>query len=95
MTELGSSLHRYRFCPSLEMSFVEDVVSAWPALVSPKRDRDWKFVHGWDGGPAGALVLRYREGSTLIRVNAVGVAPSGPGALAEIAKRLKRRIDAP
>ena len=92
--ELRRSLHRYRFCPLLQMSFVEDVVSALPEVVNPKRDRDWTFVHDWDGGPVGGLALRYREGGTVIRVTAVGVAPSGPGALAEIAKRLKRRIDA-
>ena len=53
--ELRRSLHRYRFCPLLEMPFVENVVSALPAVVNPKRDRDWRFVRGWDGGPAGGL----------------------------------------
>ena len=77
------------------MSFVEDVVSALPTVVNPKRDRDWRFVHGGDVGPTGGLALSYLVGGTVIRVPAVGVAPSGPGALAEIAKRLKRRIAGP
>ena len=91
---LRRQLHRYRFWPLLEMPFVENVVSALPTVVKPKRDRGWTFVRGWAGGPERGLALRYRESNTVIRVNAVGVAPSGP-VRSRIARRLKRCIAGP
>jgi hypothetical protein len=89
--ELRKRLHRYRFCPALDIGLAADVVDALPEVVNPKRDRDWVFLHGW--GEMSGLVLR-RPGPSGVPVNVtvVGVGPKGPGAVAAIARRLKRRL---
>lgn len=45
--ELEKALYPYRFCPALKHGLVEDVLSAFPDIVNPLKDGNWKFVESW------------------------------------------------
>ena len=85
--ELRRSLHRYRFCPSLEMSFVENVVSH--AIIHQRADETGVLSHfsgliveqlasllrtrRQDVRPMGAAVDRPANGAADSRIAGLGV----------------------
>lgn len=93
--ELQRNLYKHRFCPALDLQLVEETLQAFPDSVNPKKDKDWKFVSSWEEEVPGFVVVvkeyGYEERKTMI-----GVAPSGPGALQEIVRKVRGlRLPAP
>lgn len=88
--ELDKSLHDVRYCPALDPMRARAVVEALPDKVNPRRDRDWKFVEGWDEQEG--LVVMVREYGFERKVIMVGVAPQGEGAARKIMKAVAPRV---
>lgn len=89
---LQKSLYSYRYCPALNLEYIEDVLKSFPDVVNPIRDKNWKFVEAWGDDNEKGLVVSidrfgYKEEAVM-----KGVAPRGLGALKELAKRMKNRF---
>lgn len=86
--ELQKTLYRFRFCPTVQLDFVEQVLVALPSTVNPNRDKDWQFVRSWDDSTPG-LVVTISEYGYKEKAMMIGVAPSGTGALQKIMSKVK------
>jgi hypothetical protein len=93
--ELDKRLYPYRFCPALETQRVSDVLSAFPQVVSPKKDKDWKLVENWGGAAVSGLVIKVTRYGMVDEVVMKGVCPNGYGALKRMGKSLKFRLPSP
>ena len=67
---------------------VEEVLKAFPDVVNPAKDENWKFVESWEDNIPGLVVTVSRFGDEE-KVMMKGVCPNGHGALKELAKKLK------
>jgi hypothetical protein len=92
--ELQKNLYKYRFCPALNLELAEDALAAFPDQVNPRRNKNWKFVESYSGqdGLSSALVVKTKRYGFEEEVIMKGVAPSGPGAIREIMKRMSLRL---
>ena len=54
---LEKNLYQYRFCPALNLDLVERAFEAFPEVVNPKKDKDWKFVEDWGESESGLVVV--------------------------------------
>lgn len=98
--ELGSRLYRVRFCPALDLSFVEEIFNAFPEKINPAFDKAWEHLTWHEPTPgclevkhsprsqsSGGITLSFETGPTYL----VGVQPRGTAALAEIAARVRTK----
>ena len=90
--ELEKALYPYRFCPALKHELVEDVLSAFPDMVNPIRDGNWKFVESWGDPSAPGLLVTVNRYGIQEQVLMKGVCPNGRNALKEIAKKMRNRF---
>ncbi len=90
--ELQKALYPYRFCPALQPQLVEDALAALPDVVNPGKDKNWKFVERWGDDHLPGLVVTVNRFGVREKVVMKGVAPSGQGALKDLAKRMKFRL---
>lgn len=90
--ELQKALYPYRYCPALQAELLEDVLNALPDVVNPSKDKNWKFVERWNDESLPGLVVTVNRFGFKEKVVMKGVAPSGQGALKELAKRMKFRL---
>lgn len=87
--ELEKALYPYRYCPALDPELVRDAVAALPDKVNPLKDKNWMFYRAWDPSAPGLKVVE-RDGYFETTYTAIGVAPARPGALREVARKLKK-----
>lgn len=85
--ELATRMFPFRFCPHLDTRLAEVVIRLLPDLVSPEKDKNWKYSQNYEEVP-GSIKIFEREGSGgFINTNefwADGVRPVGHRVLAEI-----------
>lgn len=86
--ELQKNLYKYRFCPSIQLGLVQEVLNALPDQVNPNKDKNWIFVDTWDTSTPGLLRSFKQNGYTEEKV-AIGVAPRGPEVIETIIAKLK------
>ncbi len=85
--ELQTSLFKFRFCPYLNLEFVESVIQVFPEEVSPGSDRDWKYKRDYEESPGSLKITEKSDEGGFSFVDeyyASGVAPSSPRVAARI-----------
>jgi len=87
--ELEKALYNFRFCPALSTDKVEAILSAIPNSVNPTKDHNWKFVESWGDESVQGLTVTVDRYGFKEKVTMRGVAPSGQGAIREIAQKMK------
>jgi hypothetical protein len=90
--ELEKNLYQYRFCPSLNLNFVQDVIDAIPNVVNPAKNKNWKFIESYDSESTNGLTLIIKQYGYERKVVMKGVCPTGKGFIQEIQKRMKLKI---
>lgn len=43
-----NDLHQYKFCPALNLDFIDQVLNAFPDVVNPNTDKNWKFDESYE-----------------------------------------------
>jgi hypothetical protein len=88
--DLATNLHRFRFCPYLNQTFVEAIVVSIPERVEITENGPWKYNSVYEETP-GSIKIVEREGSGDFSYTreyyADGVRPRGLVALKEILTR--------
>lgn len=91
--ELQKELYKYRFCPAINFDFIDDALEAFPEIVNPRKDKNWKFVESWgDDDISSKLVITTRKYGYEEKVVMKGVAPKGLGAMKQIMKKMKHKL---
>lgn len=87
--ELQIALYQYRYCPAINLDLVEEVLDAIPAVVNPKKSKDWVFIEDWGGSDitSGLIITTVRYGMKE-QVTMKGVRPTKNG-IKTIIKKIK------
>lgn len=88
--ELQRALFQFRFCPSLNLQLIENVLNALPETVNPYTDSNWRFAEHWQGENVPGLLVTIQRFGYPEQIEAKGVCPNGPGALNELIKKIKK-----
>lgn len=59
---IENDLHEYRFCPAMKTGFLIELIEAFPSIVNPNKDKNWKFVEDYDGDEDSLPVVKKEYG---------------------------------
>lgn len=90
--ELEKNLYAFRFCPAFNQGRLETVLDAFPIIVNPTVDKNWKFAESWGDSTGLGLVVTVNRYGEKEEVKMKGVSPNGYGALEQIAKKLTFKL---
>lgn len=89
--ELEKNLYDVRFCPAINLEFVQDIINALPDVVNPSKNKNWKFMQSYDDS-TGGLIMKINQYGFEEKVVMKGVCPNGKGFIQEIKSRMKLKI---
>lgn len=89
--ELERNLFQFRYCPSVNIDLIKDIVIALPDVVNPNKNKNWKFVESY-GEDGQGLVLTMTRYGFQEKVTLKGVCPNGKGYIKEIMNRMKLKL---
>lgn len=88
--ELQKNLFPYRFCPALNLRFVEAVLEVFPKTVNVFKDKEWTYIECWDDEKEGKISAkvkdRWGENRTIY---ILGAKPRNKNVLEKIVKEAK------
>lgn len=90
--ELQKNLYKYRYCPALNADLIQDVIKAFPEIVNPKKDKNWKFVERWGDDNFSGLTIEISRFGYSQKVTMIGVTPNGRGAIRELTKKMSYKL---
>lgn len=93
--ELQTSLFKFRFCPHLNLEFVEAVIQAFPEEVNPGTDQDWKYKRDYDESPGSLKITEKSDEDGFSFVDeyySSGVVPRSPKVAGRILNRAAAAI---
>jgi len=90
--ELEKNIYKYRFCPAMNLELFKDVIIAFPEIVNPSKDDNWKFIRNYSTQDGLKITEKSSFGYTEeYYVN--GAAPvSMKTFLLEISKRMTKKL---
>lgn len=59
--QLEQGIFDYRFCPSMNLNLMKDILEVFPKVVNPKKDKNWEFVENWNS-EEGLLITKTEYG---------------------------------
>lgn len=89
--ELQKQAYKYRFCPAIDLSLIEEVLNAFPEKVNPYKDKGWEFERNYNSDEG--LLVKVKEYGYEDTVYMNGVQPKNKEVITKlIAKKLKRKL---
>lgn len=91
--ELEKNLYKFKYCPALNLTFVEAVLDVLPKVVNPFTDSNWKPVETWDKNMGSALAVNVKNdwGSIETRYY-IGAAPRSRKAIETIISNARKKL---
>lgn len=91
MHELEKNLYQFRFCPSLNIEHIKNIITHFPKSVNPYENPDWDFCESYASQDGAISVISDNYG---IRVEKyiIGVVPKGNGFIKEIQAKIQNTI---
>ncbi|MFQ5451428.1 MAG: TerB family tellurite resistance protein [Nitrospinaceae bacterium] len=93
--ELNSNLHRYRFCPHINMKLGEAIIKYLPETINPESDPNWGFHEQYDQSPGSIKVVEEKGTDEYSYKNefwADGVHPRGLQLLSDILSKAFKEL---
>lgn len=90
--EIEKNIYKYRFCPAMNLDLILDVINAFPEIVNPAKDANWKFIKNY-GSQEGLKISEKDNYGYVDEYYAKGASPiSMKKFLLDLTSRLKRKI---
>jgi hypothetical protein len=59
--ELAKKLYALRYCPAMNPSLIQEVIDAFPSVVNPKTNKNWKFVEAHFAGDGDTIPVMIKQ----------------------------------
>lgn len=90
--EIEKNIYKYRFCPAMNLELIMDVINAFPEIVNPAKDDNWKFIKNY-GSQDGLKITEKSNYGYVDEYYANGASPkSMKKFLISLTSRLTRKI---